>query len=478
MKILLVEDDEAFLAEAIPEIERIVGRDAISVARSRTEATALLSEKFFDAFILDLRIPTTEGSLDESVEHGQLLLHDILEASPGSLVYFLTGSSTDSVITDILDQADKVDLWGEHALVSTVQLVRKADLPMLLTRLERTAKSVAALDEVELSYSGAPLALSAERQRILRVFARRWNGLVCRVRKVSTGLSGALVVIATVDDESSKTQISAVGKLSTVKDVDAESDRFKQVKRLDLGAYPEQVDLVRAGTKGAAGAFYRLVDGPHETLFELLARDPQAAARAATEVLRNLEPWQSGANSARRTVRDVRRCLLSDDSKNALVRQYGLDWVDDFENRPLVVKWGYIHGDLHCGNVLVRNSASPILIDFGDVKKGALAIDPVALELSLLFHPDAHSLRGAPWPTQEQAANWFDRATFAQGCPYADFITACRSCAHAIAADREVVASAYSFLLRQLKYGDTDKDLVRTLLAATRTDLDGSFGGA
>jgi len=46
--------------------------------------------------------------------------------------------------------------------------------------------------------------------------------------------------------------------------------------------------------------------------------------------------------------------------------------------------WGPIHGDLHDGNVMVRNGQG-ILIDMGSIREGPLTADPATLEASLVF---------------------------------------------------------------------------------------------
>ena len=56
------------------------------------------------------------------------------------------------------------------------------------------------------------------------------------------------------------------------------------------------------------------------------------------------------------------------------------------------------------------------------------------------------------------------------GCPAAKFVAGCREWALEVAAgQREVAASAYSYLVRQLKYDDTDKGLAMELLEAVHS---------
>lgn len=49
--------------------------------------------------------------------------------------------------------------------------------------------------------------------------------------------------------------------------------------------------------------------------------------------------------------------------------------------------WGPIHGDLHDGNVMVRDGQA-ILIDMASISEGPLTADPATLEVSLVFKTD------------------------------------------------------------------------------------------
>jgi len=107
-----------------------------------------------------------------------------------------------------------------------------------------------------------------------------------------------------------------------------------------------------------------------------------------------------------------------------------------------------------------------MLIDFGDAGPSLASIDPVVLELSTVFHPQRTSLP-AGWPTEARVAEWIAAESFAEGCAFSPFITACRAWASAEAASpEEVIAVAYGYAVRQLKYADTDKALARALIRA------------
>jgi hypothetical protein len=127
---------------------------------------------------------------------------------------------------------------------------------------------------------------------------------------------------------------------------------------------------------------------------------------------------------------------------------------------------------MHGENVLVSPDGSAVIIDYGDVDEGTASLDPITLELSLLFHPKG-PLRGGAWPSHAQAVSWGNLDQYVQGCPAEAFVRECRAWASSAAAgNREVAVTAFSYLMRQLKYGDTDKALALALLAGAKALYD------
>ena len=85
------------------------------------------------------------------------------------------------------------------------------------------------------------------------------------------------------------------------------------------------------------------------------------------------------------------------------------------------------------------------------------------LELSLIFHPE--TILDASWPTIRQARLWGDLDAYLEDCPYEVYVRSCRRWAEEVSAGkREILVVAYSYLLRQLKYEDTNKELALALL--------------
>ena len=256
----------------------------------------------------------------------------------------------------------------------------------------------------------------------------------------------------------------AVAKLSTHAEVRKEGLRYDtHVARLPPSATPRKLETLEFGASKLAGIFFGLADGFDRSAFDIAA----SASIRSGPVIGNLRkitaPWIHGVPETRRSIKELRRRTLDDVSLMELRLKFDLDWVDEFENRHIQVRWGCGHGDLHGSNILVSPEAVT-LIDYGDVGDGPASLDPVTLELSLMFHPDGPAARG-PWPSSESARAWGDMNVYVHGCPFAVFVRECRAWAVDVAAgSREVAAAAYSYLVRQLKYADTDKEVALALL--------------
>ena len=150
-----------------------------------------------------------------------------------------------------------------------------------------------------------------------------------------------------------------------------------------------------------------------------------------------------------------------------------LEGIDITSIEQCVVRAGHCsqHGDLHCANVVFAEQGDAMVIDFGDAGELVLTLDPITLELSTVFHAD-HAKLPSGWPTAANMNGWVVPEAFAQGCAFSPFILGCRNWALAVAASpEEVVATAYAYAMRQLKYDDTRKPLLRELIRACITRL-------
>jgi CheY-like chemotaxis protein len=465
MRVLVVEDDQDFVDELRVTLARLPGPPEVNIARSRDAAHALLDSNFFDLLILDLKIPTVDNALDADAAHGRAVFGRVLQAAPGTPIFVLTGSPSEDFIPELLERKRQIDIWGEGKEVGTVNFLKKSKFSDLAEKLRPLAEAVRGLSEVELNRGNAQLTI--EHDRLIRIFTRRAKGTRCVASLIGGGLSAAKVMRLKVTDSAGARLHDAVAKLGPLQDVRDESERYKtHISRLANTATPRWLQTLEFGAKAHAAVFYGLEPGFDHSGFDVCCGDAAFALAVPGNIREATERWHRDVGETRKSIREIRRRLLSDEDWIRVTTQNSILWIQDFENREIQTRWCSVHGDLHGRNVLVSENGEVVLIDYGDVGEGPASLDPITLEFSLLFHPDG-PLRGKGWPTHGQAANWGNLDEYLKACPAADFIRGCRSWAHDVAAgDREIAASAYSYLIRQLKYADTDKNLVLDLLDA------------
>lgn len=474
--ILVVEDDLKFVA-AIQEVLAALSPGAnVRVAHSRDSAIALLNEAFFDIMVLDLRIPTTDGAMDADSQHGLAVFRRTQTVASGTPVLVLTGSSADDFVDDLAQSAKQINVWGDGRTVRTVDFLQKYKFDSFQERLRPSIASIDALGGVELDRGTAVLTTAED--RLIRIFAKRYDGRRAVVSALGGGLSGAKVLRLRVTNAQGALLHDAVAKLGSLAEVVDEGQRFdNQVTRLDPRATPRKLITLEAGAKGSAGVFYGLAAGFDETAFQAALADSAHAGAAVLSVEDATRRWSHDVHESPRTIREVRKRLVSDAALAAALAQYDVRWVTEFEASQIQARWCCGHGDLHGENVLVAQDGTAVIIDYGDVEDGTASLDPITLELSLLFHSKG-PLRGAgagfgAWPSEAQSLAWGDIDQYVAGCPAEAFVRACRAWAHRSAAgQREIAATAYSYLVRQLKYDDTNKELALALLSGVKAFYD------
>lgn len=467
--VLIVEDEEDFVEEIRQTFNDLPGHAHVTVAASRDKAISLIGSQFFDLLVLDLRIPTVDGALDGNPEHGHAVFARARLASPGTPILVLTGSPAEDFIPSLLEQQQQVDIWGEGRKVGTVTFLQKYKFDEFPGKLGPIMAAINGLSEVELERGGANLKI--EHDRLIRIFARRFGGTRCVLSQVGGGLSGAAVLRLRITDSGGAPIHDAIAKLGLPQDVRDEARRFDDfVVRLHPSATPRKLATLDFGASTEAGIFFGLAEGFTHSAFSIAATSLGGPSVQRVEAA--VRRWVDGVPETRRTIADVRRKVLSDSDLATILTEFSIPWASWFEEREIQARWGCIHGDLHGENVLISEDGQVVLIDYGDVGEGPSALDPITLELSLLFHPQG-ALRGSGWPASEQARKWGDIENYTMDCPASDFVRACRSWAEKNGAGkREIAASAYAYLIRQLKYADTDKDLVLQLLEGVKSFFD------
>ena len=467
LRVLIVEDDEEFVEELRAIIGVLPGNSAIRLAGSRDEAYEMLESGFLDLVILDLTIPTVTRALDGDPKHGHAVFDRIRNVAPGTPIFVLTGSSAEDFVPEMLKNHQKIDIWGEGRETGTILFRKKYDVDTCGEILTPIAQAIQRLSDVELHRGELQLSLAED--RLIRIFARKVEGVRCVVSKLSGGLSGARVMRLRVTNHQGVLVHDAVAKLSEHTDIRRESDSYDaHVMRLAAGATPRKLTTLEYGANKLAGIFFGLAEGSDASAFDVIGESTERAKAMVCGLERAMARWVDQVPETRKTIREIRRRVLTDESLDPIRQAFDLDWIPNFEDREIQARWACCHGDLHGKNIFV-SPAGTQLIDYEDVGYGPASLDPVTLELSSLFHPDAPGKTGT-WPSVAQATGWGSLADYVEGCPFPEFVCACRSWAlRAAAGNREVAASAYSYLVRQLRYDDTDQDRVLALLNGVRS---------
>jgi hypothetical protein len=466
MKILFVEDHLSFGPSMADILREIPGVGRVDLYRSKAMALEMLSQEFYDLLILDLTIPANEGDLDIAPEHGQAVFYEAIKVCPGMPIFILTGSEMDDFIKDLVRHGEQADLWGARTKKNTLDYFEKENADRLSAEVEHVAREVSAVDAITINTRGKQLDLTPGAERCIRVAARRCGAAIAEVVPLSGGLSRARVVRATMRNDADQVLLGTVAKLGSLAEIQTEIAAFDQhAKRLPIGFFPPITDTIDKGACGAAAVFYSLAEGYARSLFDLLASDEAAAVGVVALVRDRLGIWINAKAMRKGTLADARRRILWDESFEKVVADTGLD-VADIEGMSLSFVESCLHGDLHGTNILLDGGNQPVLIDFGDVGVGPSCVDPVTLELSTVFHPDAVR-NGLSAKIIPALSYWSNPDAYYVRHPFPSFAKACREWAYDVAGtDLAVLAAGYAYVLRQLRYDTVDKGVTLELLNA------------
>lgn len=446
-RLLLIEDDRL----QATAIERACCPDAaqatIEVVSNGADAEVALEDNEYDLIICDLALPADERRLDPDTDQGLRLFELIRDGSQGTPVMILSGNADLQMMQRFFKRGRSADLYGTRTEQPLVQFYDKEQLPDCMSAVQAHIARVVQLDQLSI---GVPdeIVLSLSDERALRIFGRRTGAARATVESLTGGLSGARTIRVAFQDATGASTGTVVVKLGALGSVAREAARYEEVAPLlpvGLGAHVLFVVDAGAGKRGAL--VYQLADEHTETLFGLLERHDAVALRATQRLRSRLTEWVTDAPTVDRSLTDLRRPLVSD----LKLREAGRDFSTE-RDIAVDVRESMAHGDLHGLNVLVNPNGEPTLIDYGEVRRANAALDPVTLELSAVFHPAmAGRLNG--WPTEAQARAWADIDAYCDGCPIEEFVRECRAWAQDVSQDeRELLATAYAFATRQIKY--------------------------
>ena len=464
MRVLFIEDEEKTVKEISSLLEERCAAE-MSVARSRDMALKLIdTDSDFDLIVCDLRIPTTDGGLDVSEDHGLRVYDAARQRCPGTPCIFFSGFVSLDNIGSRLAAGPPVDLFGTGELWPLVDVKPKREQPEFLELATVLAAELSYVDTLEIDYL-SDLAISRYELRPLRVYARRLSGTRI-VASTLGGLSGARVLQCEVFDDSSSSVGVVVAKVHVISDIVDEIDRYGRyvAAALGIGAFAPLAGEVLHGCGQYGAVFYTLAADGYDDLFELSTACTTEAATAIGRLKDALSGWERGGEPSVVSIGELRSARVSDSELAYFADELNSFGRQEVEDVYLSVTPAVQHGDLHGRNVLVDVEGRPVIIDYGDLGLASAVLDPVTLELSLLFHSEHPDLDG--WPTLEQAGDWFDLENYVQGSPVGEVVVACREWAMSAGPKLELAAFVYIHAVRQLKYSDTDKGLALAIAKA------------
>ena len=224
---------------------------------------------------------------------------------------------------------------------------------------------------------------------------------------------------------------------------------------LGVGRFPALGRHIIAGIGKREALFYQLADDYTDTLFDVL-RESDCDATAIVEVLRDiLNRWMASSEERLLSLNELREGRIDKEELSPFLDALGP--IEALEEAEKKVRTSCQHGDLHGFNVLCDASGRAVVIDFGNVGPAPACLDPVVLELSVLFHRES-PFRNGSWPTIEQTEAWFDIDEYVRDCPFPKFIKKCREWASETGEASSLPWVVYTEAVRQLKYPDTNRD--------------------
>lgn len=460
MKILLVEDEGRSARQTRDSIERSAPGADVTVADCRDSALELIANDDFDLIVCDVKIPPTANSADVNEKHGLSVQAEARACCPGTPTIFLTGFAPEIDVRRQLSRGGVGVIFGLDAYPLT-QLIEKDEV-------EELERAIAELHVAEQSLTNGCFippepAVDEMLARAVRMYARTTAHSSAQLTS-TTGLSGARTCIVELESEAGS-PASVFIKVLPRDEALAEFDKYSRFvpNRLAPGTFAPVLPPVETGLRKDAALVSTLAAPGSESLFRRMGNDPSSAARAVDGLAEALAPWRLSSTVLQVPLSDLRREFVSDDRLHEL----GVDPADlaALEAATVAMTSAIAHGDLHGENVLVGAENRPLLIDFGDAGVAHAVTDPVVLEASLLFH------RNGPLRENDRLRRggincWLDLEWLCQDNPLEEVIRATRRWSDSVDTRQATAAMLYAHTIRQIKYGEIEKEQLLGLAVA------------
>lgn len=456
VRVLIVEDEQHIATKLSERIGRLTPSIDAVIAGSRTSGIEALESDEFDFIVCDLRLPPQDGGVDTDETHGLAVYQEARAVCPGTPCLFFTGFGTSQSVIEQLSAGGTHDVLGSGKSYSMTRLLSKDDFLDCERRLSSFNTELANLESIMINFSSSTSCLDRFERRALQLRARSLGGTSIDVGALG-GLSGAQALRVYVKDAQRRTLGSYFAKIDLWTKMKQERENYRRYINplLKMGGYPALGPEIEAGIGKRGALFYQLADEYTESLFDVLQED-ECKAVAVIESLHDFfDPWMQTSEKKIFRIHDLREQRISKTEFQPYRAVIGP--AEGFEETEREITTTYQHGDLHGFNVLCSASGDSVVIDFGNVGRAPSCIDPIILELSVLFHRDS-PFRSDSWPTNEQVEAWFNLDEYLLGCPIPKFISKCREWANKRSEPTDLPPVVYSEAVRQLKYEDTNHE--------------------
>lgn len=471
VRVLIIEDDLDQLNEMKEYLDTSGLAIEFSEARHLRQAEAMLASADFDLVFCDMQIPSDENTADYSVDFGRDAYRQAVLHQPGVPRVFFSAFIDLDTIGPELEAAAPDDLYGDgERRPLTRQVTKDKGHAPCLAHLQEVVDGLGELAAVKVEGAPEP-PLDLLEVRAVQIFARRLAGTSVHVEQLG-GLSGSRALRVRVRDDQGREVARAFGKVGSVVQIEREMNRYEAhvVNRLPMESYAPQTSVVSSLIGRRRGVFYALADRFDRSLLSITALSDNDAAQVVSRIEEIAASWHTDDDAF--AIRELRRERVADERIGVFLDEFGLrPLADTVEAIRIKAPMGIQHGDLHAENVLVDAALKPLLIDFADVARMPVGLDPLTLELSCVTHPSS-PLAGGGWPAQGQLANWFDLDQYRQGCPSPEFIGACRAWLARSCPDPKVLAAlVWTHAARQVKYDSIPHAEIAGLMRAAAMEL-------
>ena len=456
MRVLVIEDEKDVAAELKGHLANLKPSIEVVLAESRSSGIEALRSEEFDFIVCDLRIPPHDGGVDAEEAHGLSVHSEAKDVCPGTPCLFFTGFGTSAFVREALSGGGTQDVLGNGENYGMTRLLSKDNLLACVERIEEFNTELAMLNDIEMDWSGGKHDLDQIERRALQLLTRSLEGAGIEAIGLG-GYSGAQALRATVKDGQNRTIGSYFAKIGVRPKMLRERDNYSRHVEplLGIGDYPALVREREAGIGKRQALFYQLASGYTRSLFKVLETDENLAIAVVNTLREIFAPWMALRERNTIRVRDLRAERIDDEAFHPYADF--LASTENYEEKERVIMMSCQHGDLHGFNVLCNDAGRAVIIDFGNVGPAPSCLDPLLLELSVLFHGDS-PFRNASWPTIQQAEAWFNLEEYLIGCPVPEFIRKCREWAYETCKQDDLAPVVYAESVRQLKYKDTNHD--------------------